>query len=48
MKNFQKQRDRVILIIENRQLNWKQVLEELEKGGEFARKVEERFEEMTK
>lgn len=41
------ERDRVIMIIDNKPLTWKQIIEELKKGGDFGNKVEKKFEEMT-
>lgn len=41
------ERDRVIMIIDDKELTWRQVLAELKKGGAFAKKVERRFEEIT-
>jgi len=42
------EKDRVILIVDNKPLSWKLILEELKKGGEFAGKVEKKFEEIIK
>lgn len=41
------ERNRVIMIVENKELTWKQVLEEIKKNGEFGKKVEDKFEEIT-
>jgi len=42
------ERDRVIIIVDKKPLTWKQVIEELKNGGDFANKVEETFEEMVR
>jgi len=42
------ERNRVIMIIDKKSLTWKQVIEELKKGGSFAKKIEEAFEEIVK
>jgi len=42
------ERDRVILIVDNKPLTWRQILEELKKGGGFSNKVEKQFEAMLK
>ncbi|MFH1209243.1 MAG: hypothetical protein V1663_00430 [archaeon] len=42
------EKDRVILIVDDTPLSWKQILEVFKKGGEFADKVEKEFEEMKK
>jgi hypothetical protein len=42
------EKKRVVLVIENKPLTWLQIIEELKKGGSFAKKVETAFEEMIK
>ncbi|MBU3913691.1 MAG: hypothetical protein KKE50_06380 [Nanoarchaeota archaeon] len=44
----EQERDRVIMIVDKKPLTWKRVIEELKKGGDFAKKVEAEFEEMVK
>lgn len=40
------ERDRVILIVDGKNLSWKSVLEELKKGGALGSKIEEKLEEL--
>ncbi|MCK4647622.1 hypothetical protein KAT24_01680 [Candidatus Pacearchaeota archaeon] len=42
------EKNRIILIVDNKPLSWVKMLEELKKGGKFATKVEYKFEEMMK
>lgn len=42
------EKNRVVLIAEDKPLTWLQILEELKKGGSFADKIEEEFEEVIK
>jgi len=42
------EQNRSIIILEGKLLNWKKVLEELKKGGEFADKIEKKLEEKLK
>lgn len=41
------EKNRVILIVEDKSFTWKQVLEELKKGSNLAGKIEKKLEEMT-
>ncbi|MBI5797495.1 hypothetical protein HZA98_01165 [Candidatus Woesearchaeota archaeon] len=42
------EKNRVIIIIDQKSFSWLQVLEELKKGGELAKKIEKDLEAMTK
>lgn len=39
---------RAIIVIDNKLLSWKDVLEELKSGGKLANKIEKKFEERLK
>ena len=42
------ERDRVIMVIDDKPITWRKMIEELKKGGDFAKKIEVAFEEMVK
>lgn len=42
------EQNRSIILIDDKLLSWKKVLEELKKGGEFADKIEKKLEEKLK
>jgi len=45
-KLSEKERSRVILIVDKKALSWKQMVEELKKTGDFSKRVEKEFKEL--
>lgn len=44
----EQEQNRSIILIDDKLLSWKKILEELKKGGEFADKIEKKLEEKLK